>query len=365
MSASHRVELPDAGGAKIGLPDGRPALVAFAKRDCPTCLLAFPVFRALHAAYGEAIDFAWIAQDEDGGAEWSAEAGSLAILDDRALDATCRFDPEAVPTLFLIGADGQLRGSWTGFARSEWRELSDRIATENQREPASVSWETLPELRPGCGSRHLDPTVAAQLEMPPGAERLTARRLSLAEGEDAHEFLAARGLADGLPVVPPTPARVLQMLSGTRLAATDIVATVPPNLVPVSVEKVAINAVMAGCLPTYMPTLIAALRAVCSESFNLHGVLATTFFSSPILIVNGPVRDAIGIGYGGNCLGQGNRANLSIGRAVQLIVQNVGGGRPGGIDRAVLGQPGKTSFCFGEHEARSRWEPLHVERGFA
>jgi len=140
---------------------------------------------------------------------------------------------------------------------------------------------------------------------------------------------------------------------------------VPPNYAPATLEKIAINAVMAGCKPAYLPVVIAAVEAVCTPEFNMHGVLATTFFPTPVLIVNGPIRARIGMNSGINCLGQGNRANATIGRALQLVVRNLGGGRPAEVDRATLGQPGKFTMCFAENEERSDWEPLHVERGFA
>jgi hypothetical protein len=143
-----------------------------------------------------------------------------------------------------------------------------------------------------------------------------------------------------------------------------VVAVVPPNLAPVTVEKVAINAVMAGCRPEYLPVVIAALEAICTDEFNMHGVLATMWIAGPVIIVNGPIRDRIGMNYRMSALGQGNRANATIGRAVQLVVRNVGGGRPGEVDRATFGQPGKFTMCFAEYEQRSTWEPLHVERGF-
>jgi hypothetical protein len=155
------------------------------------------------------------------------------------------------------------------------------------------------------------------------------------------------------------------MLGGTQRDAQEVLGLMPPNLAPLTVEKVAINAVMAGCKPEYLPVVLAAIEAVLDEQFNMHGVLATTHFPTPVIIVNGPVRNRIGMNYRMNVLGQGNRANATIGRAVQLTVRNVGGGRPGEVDRAALGQPGKFTFCFPEFEERSNWAPLHVERGFA
>jgi hypothetical protein len=143
------------------------------------------------------------------------------------------------------------------------------------------------------------------------------------------------------------------------------VAIVPPDLVPVSVEKVAINAVMAGCKPEYLPWVIAALEAVCTNEFNIHGVLATTMPVGPVVICNGPGTRDIGMNSGMNVLGQGNRANLTIGRALQLVIRNVGGGRPGEVDRATHGNPGKLSFCFAEDELGSPWTSLASARGFA
>jgi len=142
------------------------------------------------------------------------------------------------------------------------------------------------------------------------------------------------------------------------------VAVVPPDQVRCTVEKVAVNAVLAGCLPEYLPVVLAAVEAACTDEFNMHGVLATTYFPGPVVVVNGAVARAIGMNSGLNALGQGNRANATIGRALQLVVRNVGGGRPGEIDRAALGNPGKYTFCFAEDEVGSPWEPLSVERGF-
>ena len=129
-------------------------------------------------------------------------------------------------------------------------------------------------------------------------------------------------------------------------------------------EKVAINAVMAGCKPEYLPVVLAAVEAALVDEFGMHGILCTTMFAGPLVIVNGPMARHVGVNAGVNALGQGHRANASIGRALQLVIRNVGGGRPGEVDRATLGTPGKYTFCFAEAED-SAWEPLHVQRGFA
>ena len=173
-----------------------------------------------------------------------------------------------------------------------------------------------------------------------------------------------QGFSDGLPLVPPTAERVLRMLRGTARAPQEIVAVVPPNLAPATVEKVAINAVMAGCKPEYLPVVIAALEAVCTDEFNMHGVAATTMGASPVLIVNGPIRARLGMNMKLAALGPDNRANATIGRAVRLVVRNVGGAKPGGVERSTLSNPMKFSMCFAEWEEGSPWDPLHVERGF-
>jgi hypothetical protein len=223
----------------------------------------------------------------------------------------------------------------------------------------------LPDWRPGCGSRTHDPEVVDARLVASIAPKLRARAIELGDAEDESEAMYARGWSDGLPLVPPTPERVARMCAGTTRDPADVVAIVPPDLVECTVEKVAINAVMAGCLPEYLPVVLTALEAACTDDFNIHGLLATTWFSGPLVVVNGPITRAIGMNSGVNALGQGNRANATIGRALQLIIRNVGGGRPGEVDRATLGNPGKYTFCFAEDEAGSPWESLAVERGVA
>lgn len=157
---------------------------------------------------------------------------------------------------------------------------------------------------------------------------------------------------------------MVRMLEGTTRSADEVVALIPPNLVECTVEKVAVNAVMAGCRPEYLPVVLTAVEAICSDEFNMHGVLATTMSVGPVLVVNGPIAASIGMNSGINVLGHGNRANSTIGRAVQLVIRNIGGGAPGGIDRATLGHVGKQGFCFAEDEDASPWNSLSEERGF-
>ncbi len=171
--------------------------------------------------------------------------------------------------------------------------------------------------------------------------------------------------SDGLPIIPPTEERVAAMLRGTTRARDEVVASIAPAFRAATVERIAINAVMAGCHPDYLPVLIAAAQAVAVPQFNLSGLQATTNPAAVWLIVNGPIAQKLGINGAGNCLGPGNWANATLGRALRLILQNIGGGLPGELDKATHGQPGKYQFCCAENEAENPWEPLHVERGFA
>jgi hypothetical protein len=171
--------------------------------------------------------------------------------------------------------------------------------------------------------------------------------------------------SDGLPIVPPTKERVERMLAASKRGRHEIVRHVAPGYGAATVERIAINCVMAGCDPAYLPVLIAATEAVADPVFNLQGIQATTNPVAVWVIVNGPLGKALDINARFNCLGQGAWANATIGRAMRLILQNIGGALPGEMDRATQGQPGKYTFCCAENEDASPWEPLHVERGFS
>ena len=274
-------------------------------------------------------------------------------VSDLDLAASWHADIDTVPTL-IFRENGVETKRTFGWQRSEWRELTGI---------ADLGGE-LPEFRPGCGSMSVDPDIVDKLRVLYNGEILHSRQIEIATSEDEFEAMFSRGFTDGLPVVPPTPERVMRMLSGTTRDPQEVVAIAPPDLVELTVEKIAINAVMAGCLPEYLPWVIAAVEAICTDEYNIHGVLATTMPVGPVIICNGPGTRAIGMNSGVNVLGQGNRANLTIGRAVQLIIRNVGGGRPGEVDRAAHGHPGKLSFCFAEDELGSPFTSLAVSRGF-
>ena len=196
------------------------------------------------------------------------------------------------------------------------------------------------------------------------AQEWNSTQLEIDETEDLIEVCYGNGWTDGLPVVPPTAERVERMLSGTDRDPDELIAAVPPKWGRATVEKVAINAVMAGCKPEYLPLILTAVEAMTAEQFNLHGVQVTTSHVGPMLIVNGPIRKALKINDGFNLFGQGYRANATIGRALRLVCTNIGGALPGELDRAAFGHAGKYTCCIAEQEAASPWSPMHVDRGF-
>jgi hypothetical protein len=357
--------LRDMAGESRAFPTGRPSLIAFVKEDCHTCNLAAPVLEAFHQAWGDSADIWMVGQAADGNAILRDRHGlTLPILDDSALRASLAWGFEIVPAVYWTGPDGAPRPPLEGFVRAEWEKLAQTIAGDLSAPPAAVSWADLPDWRPGCGSKHLDPEIHHRLLAEAEGSPIRARRIEIAAADDIEEFMFDQGFSDGLPLVPPTPERVLRMLSGTIRDPQDIVAIVPPNMAPASVEKIAINAVMAGCKPEYLPVVIAAVEAVCTDEFNAHGVNATTMGATPVLVINGPIRERIGMNMRLAALGNGNRANATIGRALRLVIRNLGGARPGGVDRSTLSNPMKFTMCFAEWEEGSPWEPLHVERGF-
>jgi thiol-disulfide isomerase/thioredoxin len=319
-------------------------LIVVAKRDCPTCALLEPVYGELAT---NVTSLAVFSQDDP-----SFPESIGAVIDDTELEQSYRLDIETVPTLIRM-ENGAEVARIIGWHQQEWRDFTG----------IEDLGEGLPDYRPGCGSMSVEPGMAEVLAVRFGDTKVAARRITVAPLEDEIEACFERDWSDGLPVVPPTEVRVVRMLTGTTRAPDEIIGVVPPNLVDCTVEKVAINAVMAGCKPEYLPVVLAAVEAALIPEFCMHGMLCTTHFVGPMLIVNGPITRAIGMNSGGNALGQGNRANATIGRALQLVIRNVGGGVPGGIDRATLGNPGKYTYCFAEDESDPHWAPLAVERG--
>ena len=340
-------------------------LLVLVKHDCPVCDQVLPVLDEARAVLDEA-------RGNDGNGtirivsqssaeENEAQAARLQLshvpeLDDE-LELSQRFDPDAVPAVVLLDG-GNERARVEGLDRARLDELAREAGV-------SLALDGLPEFRPGCASATRDPVVEAQLKAKAARRtgRLRARELHIGGLEDPLEALYDRGFSDGLPLIPPTPERVTTMLDATSRDAQDLVALIPPYDGEATVEKVAINAVMAGCPPETFPIVLAAVEAACDPAFALLGLVSTTHPSGPVIVVSGDLADKAGMNSAGNALGQGNRANATIGRALQLTVRNVGGGKPPEEDRAAHGQPGKLSSCFAERLSDSPWRGLAQQRG--
>ena len=230
--------------------------------------------------------------------------------------------------------------------RDEVRGIAEQCVADIARIAVDPKVGTLPG-----GKASSTPQRAARIEVPD-------------DPDEFDQFCVERRWSDGLPLRPSTLDRVARMIAASGRAPGDIVAIVQPGFGTATVEAIAINAVMAGCKPEFMRTLIAAVEAFTDRRFNLQGIQATTNPATAMILVNGPVAREISVNGHLNCLGQGTWANATLGRALRLVMQNIGGTLPGEMDRATQGQPGKYTFCCAENEADNPWEPLHVERGF-
>jgi len=202
-----------------------------------------------------------------------------------------------------------------------------------------------------CGSDPTEETIQDYMEFP--------------QEEQAYEFYEMNGWTDGLPIILPTKTRVEKFLSALGKPSDQILGEMAPMWAQFTVEKIAINAVMAGCRPDYLPLIIKASEAILEPRFNLCGVQTTTHPCALLLIINGPIRKKLAINSGPNCFGQGWRGNATIGRAMRLILVNVAGAVPGSVDKATQGNPGKFTYCIAENEEESPWPPLHIEKGFS
>ncbi len=182
--------------------------------------------------------------------------------------------------------------------------------------------------------------------------------------EEVNAYFYMKGWTDGLPIAPPTGERIQAMIEGSGRKGSEALAQLPISMGTATIERIAINAVMAGCEPSYMPVVVAAVEAIAEKSFNLSSIQSTTNPATPMLVVNGPIRKALDINSATNALGPGRKANATIGRAIRLIMLNIGGGTPGDVDKSTQGWPGKYTFCFAENEEENPWEPLHAHKGF-
>ncbi len=327
----------------MNLPDD--GLILVVKEDCATCQMIAPLAAELEQQGLLKVTFS---QDNPAFPE------GVSVEDDRELETSFRLDTEIVP-LLIRRKEGKEEGRVVGWHRDEWQNLTGLNDLGGD----------LPDQRPGCGSLSVSPGMAEELQARFGETGLNAREVSVDYPDDPMEQMFDRGWTDGLPVVPPTPARVLRMLQGTRRKPEDVMGAIPPSGEICTVEKAAINAVMAGCRPEYFPVVLAALDAAMDPEFAWQGLMSTTMGAGVCVVVNGPIARRIGMNHQHGALGHGNRANATIARALQLLVINLGGALPGGTDRSTHGHPGKFGMAFAEDETDEAWQPLAQSRGVA
>ena len=258
---------------------------------------------------------------------------------------------------------GHAQAKSLGFADLPIAVIPHPFGSRTRGEVSQLAGECIADIvRLACEPVSGASPAAARAAAPPERAALIEAPGDL---DELYRLFRERRWTDGFPVVPPTAARVERMLRHTRRNPADLVAAVPPAFGMATVERIAVNAVLAGCDPEYLPVVIAAVEAAMAPEFNFQGIQVTTNPGTPWLVINGPIAKQLNINSGINCLGQGAWANATIGRALRLIMQNIGGALPGEMDRATQGHPGKYSMCCAENEAANPWDPLHVERGYA
>src|SRR3954469_10263211 len=329
------LELPSIDGPPVTLgallKDRERLVLVFAHSDCPTSTLAL---RRL-ARLGATDDIVCIAEETPEEAARLARRTGIAfpvLAEPAPFELSRALEIRTVPMVVVVERDGSAGSSVVGWDAGAYeRLLSTSLGGEAPRQ------------KPGCGARWTYDAVEG--------------------GLDELEDMLERGWSDGLPVVPPTPERVEAMLAGRDGSSS--LGAVPPSHGEATLERVAACAVLAGCRPLHFPLVFAAVEAALDPAFNIGGQAVTPQPAGQLVVVGGPVAEAIGVHSGMGVLGPGWRANLTIGRALRLVVTLTGGGMPGRLDRSTLGHPGKLGFCIAEDEASSPWEPLHVERGFS
>ena len=335
-------------------------LIAILQTDCPTCRLIAPYLNTLanHSAPVTAIS----QDDENATREFVRQMEiRFPVQRDPEFEISKRMDVVTVPTLYVLDEHDGIVRQEPGFDKNALNEIAELLG----HPPVASPYDGAPASKPGCTSRHLeihtDDPAAAPLDLH-STRGNPASLIDVVADEDPFEY-CYRAFGDALPVIPPTVERVERMLRAAHRDPREVIARIPPCYGEATVEKIAANAVMAGCQPSMMRVLIPLTRAVADERLNAHGVQATTHFAAPLIIVNGLVRQELGFHYRQNVFSNVARSNSTVGRALQLILLNLGGARPTGIDMSALGNPGKFSYCIAENEEENPWEPLHVEQG--
>jgi peroxiredoxin len=342
--AAPEFTLPSVTGGSLHLAelhaDG-PALLLFVSEECPTCTLTLrrlaPVVPELRAT---GLTVAAVFEDPLEVAARVARRTAFAgtVLSEPApYEVSGAYELASLPTIVLVDRSGEQIGRVVGWDAEAIGTLLSVSLTDEA-----------PRRKPGCAAKNT--YDAASLRALDGA------------GFDEIEEMFERGWTDGLPVIPPTGERVETMLGGRD--PDELLGEMAPAMARVTLERVAVCAVLAGCRPEYFPVVVAAVQASLEPAFNVGGQAVTTQPVGQVIVVNGPVRDAIGLNGGVGALGPGWRANMTIGRALRLVISLTGGGFPGRLDRSALANPGKVGLCFAEDQEVSPWEPLHVERGY-
>jgi AhpC/TSA family len=335
-------------------------LLVIFQTDCPTCRLIMPYLNTLAR---DGVPVAGISQDSQVSTREFVQQMDVRfpVELDPSLERSKEYHVVTVPTLYVIDEEDRIVREEPGFDKS----ALNAIAALFDHADIATPYDGAPASKPGCTSRHLEVqtgdagAAALDLHSPRGTP---ASLIKLAAEDDPYEY-CYRTFGDALPVVPPTRERVDKMLEAAGRDPQEVIGRIPPCYGEATVEKIAANAVMAGCVPGMMRVLIPLVRAACDERFNAHGVQATTHFAAPLIIVNGPVRHELGFHCRQNVFSNVARANSTLGRALQLLLLNVGGGRPDSIDMSALGNPGKFSYCIAENEEENPWDPLHVDCG--
>jgi peroxiredoxin len=341
--AAPEFTLPSVTGGSLRLGELHaegPALLLFVSEECPTCTLTLrrlaPVVSELTAA---GLTIAAVFEDPLEVAARVARRTGFAgtvLAEPAPYEVSAAYELVSLPTGVLIDQTGQETARVVGWDADALGGLLSVSLTDEA-----------PRRKPGCAAKNT--YDAASLRALEGA------------GFDELEEMFERGWTDGLPVIPPTRERVEAMLAGRD--PDELLGEMAPAMARVTLERVAACAVLAGCRPEYFPVVVAAVQASLEPAFNVGGQAVTTQPVGQVIVVNGPVREAIGLNGSTGALGPGWRANMTIGRALRLVISLTGGGFPGRLDRSALANPGKVGLCFAEDEEVSPWEPLHVERG--
>ena len=343
LTAAPEFELESIAGGRVRCSELRadgPVVLVFVSEECPTCTLTLRRLAPLGPALAAAgLRVAAIFEDPlEVAARVARRTGfdGLVLSEPAPYDVSRAYSLQSLPTAVLVDSAGLEAGRVVGWDSDALGALLSAPVTEEA-----------PRRKPGCAAKNTyDPETLRALD---GA------------GFDELEEMFDRGWTDGLPVIPPTRERVDAMLAGHD--PSELLGEMAPAMARVTLERVAACGVLAGCRPEYFPVLAAAVQAVLEPRFNVGGQAVTTQPVGQVVVVNGPVRDAIGLNGSVGALGPGWRANMTIGRALRLVISLTGGGFPGRLDRSALANPGKVGLCFAEDEEVSPWEPLHAERG--